>query len=71
MTCVAEEISLTFPTITAKDIDNEKKLGYHVDCFYGIEDTTDIARSFSYIDPHLDIDSEDQLRTKLYKRLLL
>jgi len=33
-----------------------------------IKDTTDTARSASYLDLHLEIDSESQLRTKLYDK---
>ena len=33
-----------------------------------IKDTTDIARSASYLDLHLDTDSEDRLRTTLYDK---
>ena len=33
-----------------------------------IKDTTYIARSASYIDLHLEIDSEGRLRTKLYDK---
>ena len=40
------------------------------DCIYPIEheinDATDIDRSASYLDLHLEIDSEERLRTKLY-----
>ena len=34
----------------------------------GIKDTTETDRSASYRDLHLDIDSEGQLRTKLYDK---
>jgi hypothetical protein len=41
-----------------------------VDRIYPLElerkDITDTDRSASYLDPHLDIDSEGRLRTKLY-----
>ena len=41
-----------------------------VDRFYSIEikDTTDAARSASYHDIHLEIDSEGRIRTKLYDK---
>jgi hypothetical protein len=43
---------------------------FFVDRIYPIEpeikDTSDTARSASYLDQHLEIDSEDRLRTKLY-----
>jgi len=35
---------------------------------FEIKDTTDTARSASYIDPHLKIDNEDRVRTKLYDK---
>jgi len=58
---------------------NEKKLARpfnfrfcNIDCIYPIEieikDTTDTARSTSYFDLHLEIDSDGQLRTKLYDK---
>jgi hypothetical protein len=46
--------------------------GDFVDCIYPIEleikDTTDTDRSASYLDLHLEIDSEEQLRMKLYDK---
>jgi hypothetical protein len=46
--------------------------GDFVDRIYPIEleikDTTDTDRSASYLDLHLEIDSEGRLRTKLYDR---
>ena len=51
---------------------NNSRLGDFVNCIYPIEleinDTTDTDRSSSYIDLHLEIDSEGQLRTKLYDK---
>jgi hypothetical protein len=48
---------------------NNSMFGDFVDRIYSIEleikDTTDTDRSASYIDLHLEIDSEGQLRTKL------
>jgi hypothetical protein len=45
-------------------------LGNFVDCIYPIElenkETTDTDMSSSYLDLHLDIDSEGRLRTRLY-----
>ena len=35
---------------------------------FEINDTTDIDISASYLDLHLEIDSEGQLRTKLYDK---
>ena len=44
--------------------------GDFVDRIYPIEleikDTTDTDRSASYLDPHLEIESEGRLRTRLY-----
>jgi hypothetical protein len=49
---------------------NNSRFGDFVDRIYPIEleikDTTDTDRSASYLDLHLEIDSERQLRTKLY-----
>ena len=46
---------------------NNSKVGYFVYCIYPIEfeikDTTDTARSVSYLDLHPEIDSDDWLRT--------
>jgi hypothetical protein len=51
---------------------HNSRFGYFVDHIYSIEleikDTTDTYRSASYIDLHLEIDSEGQLRTKLYDK---
>jgi hypothetical protein len=51
---------------------NNSRFGDFVDRIYPIEleikDTTDTYRSVSYLDPHLEIDSEGRLRTKLYDR---
>ena len=51
---------------------HNSRFGYFVDHIYSIEleikDTTDIYRSASYLDLHLDIDSEGKLRTKLYDK---
>jgi len=48
---------------------NNSKLGDFVDSIYLIEseikDVTDTARSASYLDLHLDIDSGGRLRMKL------
>jgi len=47
-------------------------LNNYVDHIYPIEpeikDTTDTNRSASYLDLHLEIDSEGRLRTKLYDK---
>jgi hypothetical protein len=51
---------------------NNSRFGDFVDRIYPIEfqikDTTDINWSASYVDLHLQIDSEDRLRTKLYDK---
>jgi hypothetical protein len=51
---------------------NNRKLGDFVDRIYpnelAIKDTTYIARSASYIDLHLEIDSDGRLKTKLYDK---
>jgi len=49
---------------------NNSRLGDFVDRIYPIEleikDTTNTDRAASYLDIHLDIDSEGRLRTKVY-----
>ena len=51
---------------------NNSRFGDFVDRIYPIEleikDTTDTDRSASYLDLHLEIDSEGWLRTKLYDK---
>jgi hypothetical protein len=51
---------------------HNSRFGYFVDHIYSIEleikDTTDTYRSASYLDLHLEIDSEGQLRTKPYDK---
>ena len=51
---------------------NTSRFGDFVDRIYPIEleikDTTDTDRSASYLDIHLEIDSEGRLRTKLYDK---
>jgi hypothetical protein len=51
---------------------NNSRFGDFIDRIYPIEldikDTTDTERSVSYLDLHLDIDSEGRLRTKLYDK---
>jgi hypothetical protein len=51
---------------------NNSRFGDFVDRIYPIEleikDTTDTDRSASYLDLHLEIDSEGRLRTKLYDK---
>ena len=51
---------------------NNSRFGDFVDRIYPVEleikDTTDTDRSALYLDPHLEIDSEGRLRTKLYDK---
>jgi hypothetical protein len=51
---------------------NNSRFGDFVDRIYPneleIKDTTDTDRSASYLDLHLEIDSEGRLRTKLYNK---
>jgi hypothetical protein len=51
---------------------SNSRFGDFVDRIYPIEleikDTTDTDRSASYLDIHLEIDSEGRLRTKLYDK---
>jgi hypothetical protein len=51
---------------------NNSRFGDFVDRIYSIEleikNTTDTERSASYLDLHLEIDSEDRLRTELYDK---
>ena len=51
---------------------NDSKISDFVDHIYPIElevkDTTDTDRSASYLDIHLEIDSEGRLRSKLYDK---
>jgi hypothetical protein len=52
---------------------NNSRFGDFVDRIYPneleIKDTTDTDRSASYLDLHLEIDSEGRLRTKLYNKI--
>ena len=54
---------------------NNSRLGDFVDRIYPIElakkDTTDTDRSASYLDLHLEIDSEGWLRTKLHDKEMI
>jgi len=51
---------------------NNSRFGYFIDRIYPIEletkDTTDTDRSASYLDLHLEIDSEGRLKTKPYDK---
>ena len=57
---------------TFRSKDDVLSLDNYVDRIYPIEpdikDTTDTDRSASYLDLHLEIDSEGRLRTKLYDK---
>jgi hypothetical protein len=54
---------------------NNSRFGDFVDRIYHIEleikDTTDTDRSASYLDIHLELDSEGRLKTKLYKKKMI
>ena len=54
---------------------SNSRFGDFVDRIYPIEleikDTTDTDRSASYIDLHIDIDSEGRLRTKFTKKKMI
>ena len=70
---MTETLNFTFSYIDDDVLSlNNSRFGNFVDCTYPIEleikDTTDAARSASYLDLHLKIDSEGQLRTKLYDK---
>ena len=51
---------------------NNSRFGDFIDRIYPIEletkDTTDTDKSASYLDVHLEIDSEGRLKTKLYEK---
>ena len=51
---------------------NNSRFGDVIDRIYPIEletkDTTDTDKSASYLDLHLEIDSEGRLKTKLYEK---
>ena len=51
---------------------NNSKFGDYVERIYPIEidikDTTDTVKPASYLDLHLEIDNEGQLKTKLYDK---
>ena len=67
---LARSFNFTFRYIDDVLSLNNSRLGDFVDRIYLIEleikDTTDIDRSASYLDLHLEIDSDGRLRTKLY-----
>jgi len=69
MSDMLSPLSLTFSYIDDVLSLNNCKFGDIVDRVYPIgleiKDTTDTARSTSYLDLHLEIDNEGRLRTKL------
>ena len=66
----AQPFNFTFRYIDDAISLNNSRFGDFVDCIYLIDletkDTIDTDRSASCLDLHLEIDSERQLRTKLY-----
>ena len=68
---LARSFNFTFRYIDDVLLLNNSRLGDFVHCIYPIEleikDTTDM--SASYLDLHLEIDSEGRLRTKLYEKI--
>jgi hypothetical protein len=69
---LARSFNFTFRYIDDVLSLNNSRLGDFVDRIYPVEleikDTTDTDRSASYLDLHLEIDSEGRLRTKLYNK---
>jgi hypothetical protein len=69
---LARSFNFTFRYIDDVLSLNNSRFGDFVDRIYPIEleikDTTDTDRSASYLDLHLEIDSEGRLRTKLYAK---
>jgi hypothetical protein len=69
---LARSFNFTFRYINDVLSLNNSRFGYFIDRIYPIEleikDTTYTNRSASYLDLHLEIDSEGRLRTKLYDR---
>ena len=69
---LARSFNFTFRYIDYVLSLNNSRFGDFVDRIYPIEleikDTTDTDRSASYLDLHLEIDSEVRLRTKLYDK---
>jgi hypothetical protein len=61
---------ISFDTLEHNFFTHIPKFGDFIDRIYpielGIKDTTDKPRSASYLDPYLEIDSEDRVRTKHY-----
>jgi hypothetical protein len=69
---LARSFNFTFRYIDDVLSLNDARFGDFLDRIYPIEleikDTTDTDRSASYLDLHLEIDSEGRLRTKLYDK---
>ena len=69
---LARSFNFTFRYIDDVLSLNNSRFGDLVDCIYPIEleikDTTDIDRYASYLDLHLEIDSEGRIRTKHYDK---
>jgi hypothetical protein len=69
---LARSFNFTFRYIDDVLLLNNSRFGDFVDRIYPIElekkDTTDTDRSASYLDLHLEIDSEGRLRTKLHDK---
>jgi hypothetical protein len=69
---LARSFNFTFRYIDDVLTLNNSRFGDFVDRIYPIEleikDTTEIDRSASYLNLHLEIDSEGRLRTKLYDK---
>ena len=69
---LARSFNFTFRYIDDVLSLNNSRFGYFVDRIYPIaleiKDTTDTDRYVSYLELHLDIDSEAPLRTKLYDK---
>jgi hypothetical protein len=69
---LARSFNFTFRYIDDVLSLNNSRFGEFIDRIYPIEleikDTTDTDRSASYLDLHLEIDSERRLRTKLYDK---
>jgi hypothetical protein len=69
---LARSFNFTFRYIDDVLSLNNSRFGDFIDRIYPIEleikDTTDTDMSASYLDLHLDIDSEGRLRTKLYDK---
>jgi hypothetical protein len=72
---LARSFNFTFRYIDDVLLLNNSRFGDFVDRIYPIElakkDTTDTDRSASYLDLHLEIDSEGWLRTKLHDKEMI